>query len=149
MKFLFKPIVFGYLFIFLIIRFFMPKKKREKTEEKSLEASSGTRKKSWKSSLVVTILIVLLVVLVILVPVLLYQLGMISNPFKNLHLESKEFVVRDDCSMIVGNLIHSIQDQDVCGQKCRTDCGVRNLFYQDSKFTERPGDCNECKCYCK
>jgi hypothetical protein len=127
----------------------MPKKRKAKGEGKVEEVSVANKKKGKKSRLLLTGLIVLLIALIALVGILLLQLGVVDNPFTNLHFQPKEFIIKDECSMIVGNLIHSIQDEGVCEQKCKTDCDVRDMFYYDFEFTEKMGDCHECKCYCR
>ncbi|MFH1802002.1 MAG: hypothetical protein ABH864_00960 [archaeon] len=120
----------------------MPRSKKHKPDKKG-----GKRKK--RSLLIGIVLIVLLAVLVLLVPVLLYQLGLVNNPFTNLHFQPKEFIVKDECAMIVGNLIHPIQDEGICEQRCKMDCDVRGLFFYDFEFTESVGDCHTCKCRCR
>lgn len=117
----------------------MPKRKREK--------KSGRRKR--RSWIFGSFLILLLVALVVLVPILLYQLGLVNNVFANLHIEKQEFLIEDDCSVIAGNIMHTIEDEGDCKHRCKNNCGVRELFFYDSEFIEKVGDCHECKCYCR
>lgn len=127
----------------------MARKKKVQVEERAEVVPGKIKKKGRRSLIFGLILIILFVSLLVLVPILLFQIGLVKNPFTNLHIEPREFNVVDECSMIVGNLIHSIQDEGVCEQRCKIDCDVRGLFFYDSEFSESPNDCHKCRCFCR
>ena len=120
-------------------------KKRLKSKKLSLRESKK-EKKSRKGIFITIILFIILLVLVILT--LLFQLNIIKNPFKNFNSKPQLFSIKDECSLIVGKLIHNIKDEGSCQLMCKLNCNVRNLNFYNSEFKEIEKDCNECNCYC-
>ncbi len=61
----------------------------------------------------------------------------------------KEYLIEDECGLVVGNLIHQIKNEGECRIKCRNECEVREESFYDSEFEERENACHLCICYCK
>lgn len=95
------------------------------------------------------LIFVLVLALVFLVLFLLIEEGILENPFSEYGKVEQKFSVRDECSLIVGNLIHQIDDEGICEARCKTNCQVREMNYIRFEFLEVEGDCNVCDCYCK
>jgi len=115
-----------------------------KSKIESASARHLKRKKKFK-----TTLIILVIALAVIIVALLNQLGIIESQFKNPLAEPQEYFIEDRCSLIVGQLIHTIGDSDTCELRCKTECEVRKQTYHDSKFTEIEEDCNSCNCFCR
>ncbi|GBE20088.1 hypothetical protein BMS3Abin17_00822 [archaeon BMS3Abin17] len=115
----------------------MSKKKRE------------LKKKAYKLDRTrMTILIIILTIfLTTLFLYLLVQFNIIS-PLKKISLGPKLFMLEDECTLVVGKLIHTIKDDNTCEFRCKTNCEVREMLFYKSDFLKNQGDCNECTCYC-
>lgn len=59
-----------------------------------------------------------------------------------------KIVIKDDCSMITGKLIHEIRDQQDCKLKCKNACNVRDQEYFSSNFVANENACHTCNCFC-
>ena len=94
-------------------------------------------------------LILLIIALLALVFILLVQFGFVNNPFEKLNREPELFRVEDSCSLIVGQLIHTINNADECEVRCKANCELRESDFHNSEFSQREKDCNLCNCYCK
>jgi len=88
------------------------------------------------------------VVLITLILALLIQTNTIANPLRGLLAKEQTFSISDDCSLIVGQLIHTIASDDVCEMRCKTYCQTREISYTNHLFTTRQNDCNVCECSC-
>jgi hypothetical protein len=131
----------------------MAKKKRskgKKSKDKIEPLKKPKKRKQRKGTKAIMAVIILLAVLVILLVFFaLVQGGYVENPLDAFgHVEQK-FDVRDECSMILGNLIHTVNDEGVCEQKCHAQCDVREMEFVRSEFKESLVDCHTCNCYCK
>ena len=123
----------------------MPKKKTKKED-----ININPAKKSKVSKRFISILIILLsAILVIIIPLLLIQIGLIKNPLNYLPSSPELFTIEDKCSLIVGQLIHNIGDEDSCQQICKSNCEVREMQFYSSEFEKKEEDCNKCNCYCE
>jgi len=111
---------------------------------KKTKASKIPRKK--KILLTIELLLIFLAVLVLF---LLFQFGFIKNPIKKINLEPEFFDIKDNCAMIVGQLIHTIDNEVTCELVCKTNCETREMKFYSSEFTEKENDCNGCACFCK
>ena len=97
----------------------------------------------------IRILVVLLVIGIIsLIVVSLIQFGVTSLISKRLEKPEK-FEIRDECSLILGKVIHQIKDEGNCKIMCLGECEVRNMEFYDSEFIEKESDCHVCYCYCR
>ena len=61
----------------------------------------------------------------------------------------KSFQIADECGLIMGNLLHTIKNEDACKIKCRAQCMTIELEYGSSFFNESLKSCNTCECNCK
>ena len=138
----------------------MPKKnqKKGKTHSKVKKPNNyksknnqkvKTKKYFSKKSKLGFILVILAVILAIIMMLLLIEFRMIKNPIKNPLAQPQLFVIDDKCSLIVGQLMHTINDGDGCEMRCKTDCDVRKMDFYNSEFIKNEKDCNNCECYCK
>ncbi|MCK4997500.1 hypothetical protein KAS08_04295 [Candidatus Pacearchaeota archaeon] len=84
------------------------------------------------------------ILVAILVGLILFNSGI----FEEAHDISK-FSIDDECSIIMGNLIHNIRDGGDCKIKCVNNCEIRELDFYDSEFTFENSSCHTCDCYCK
>ncbi len=121
---------------------------RKKGRGKKLAVQEGRKQRKSRKGVFI-IIILLIVLLLVIIPILLFQLNIIGNPLKNLNSKPQLFVIKDECSLIVGKLIHNIKDEGSCQLICRSNCEVRSLNFYNSEFKEIEKDCNECNCYCK
>jgi len=119
------------------------------SNKNSLKKLSKKPHKKFNKNLIIGFVIILISALLVLSLTLLVQTGIIENPLKNLNLKEQLFMVKDGCSMIVGNLMHTINNDDDCKRQCKSDCQVREMNFQRFVFTKVPNNCNECSCYCK
>lgn len=115
------------------------KKKPKKVTRKKLADKSLLRRKIIR--IILRVCIVLLFLLIFLVFV---GLGGLKKP-----QEPELFRIKDECSLVMGNLIHSIKDEGECKLRCFNDCGIRRMEYDLSKFREVTNSCNSCDCYCR
>ncbi|MBD3253216.1 hypothetical protein GF386_05770 [Candidatus Pacearchaeota archaeon] len=106
-----------------------------------------TKKKSRKKINKI-ILITIIVLIVILATLLIFQFG-IFKYVKNITKEPRLFVIRDECSLILGNILHQIKSNGECKIFCRNNCNLREMNYHNSEFIEKEGSCHICNCYCK
>jgi hypothetical protein len=82
------------------------------------------------------------VLVLVLVGLIMSSLGF----FKNSELEM--FTLKDECSLVMGNLIHQIRDGGECRIKCVNECDVRNMDFVEFEFLGKNNDCNSCECWC-
>lgn len=61
----------------------------------------------------------------------------------------QEFDILDECSLIMGNLVHQIRDGAECRIKCVNECDVREMEFVEFVFSEGVGECNSCDCWCE
>jgi|WetSurMetagenome_2_1015567.scaffolds.fasta_scaffold437832_2 hypothetical protein len=130
-----------------------PKIKGTKSLNK-LELPEEVEIKTWKKKfftkrVVYIALILFILILACLVLALLFEESIISNPFATFTAKTQIFSVEDRCSLIAGQLIHTLSNEEDCKVRCRTTCELRNTQFQNSEFLQKEKDCNICKCYCK
>lgn len=129
-------------FIYLgLLKTLMPKKKKLKKEVKKINKPS---KKIIQISIIILALVLLLLSLFLLV-----ETGIIKNPLDRLNSKNKVYNLQDECSLIVGQLIHSIEDENDCQLKCRTNCNVRGETYLYEEFIKSENNCHTCTCSCR
>jgi hypothetical protein len=112
----------------------------------SKHAKPKRRKK--RSNGLYALIVVLIIFFLVLCIALLVQLNVVDNPIQDVNSEPQLFNIRDECTMILGNLIHKIKDADGCELSCKTECGVRDMGFYSSDFIESDTDCHVCRCYC-
>ena len=132
------------------------KSNNKKSEDKKFKAledyqsskKEGKNKKKQKFKNLYVVIILLVIFLLVLSLVLLIEMNIIKNPIENFNLHPKLFTIKDDCTMIVGNIIHKIKDEGGCEMACKTECGVRDMSFHSSEFIMSERDCHSCNCYC-
>jgi hypothetical protein len=115
---------------------------------KTVEIKSG-KKRFFTKKVVYAILIIFVLILGGLVLALLFEYSLIKNPFAKLTAEVQVFSVEDRCSLIAGQLIHTLSNEDECKVRCKSTCESWNTQFQNSEFLQKEKDCNICNCYCK
>ncbi len=80
----------------------------------------------------------------ILLGLIIYSAGLFEPEHEITKVE-----VLDECSLIMGNLIHNIRDLGDCKIKCNDNCEIRGLEFHDSEFVFQNSSCHTCDCYCK
>ncbi len=63
--------------------------------------------------------------------------------------EARMFVVNDECSLVMGNLIHQIRDEGECRIKCVNECDVREMDFVRFIYESKNDGCNSCECWCE
>ena len=104
----------------------------------------GKRKDGFPKKLLLIVLIILLLAVIFW---LLVETAIIKLPPKSTQI--KIFAVQDECSIIVGKLIHTIDDEGTCQLKCRATCEVKGLQLDRVTFVQGDNQCNRCECACK
>lgn len=85
---------------------------------------------------------------------LLVILGLVFKEYfyKKIFKENKteRFVINDECSVFMDNIIHQIKDDADCNIKCRAECLVRKKEPINHTFKSNfSGPCFSCECYCR
>ena len=109
-------------------------------------AAKKVKKRFFKSRQLIILLSVLLAIIFL---VILFNQGFIGNPLENFGKGITKVVAPDECTIIAGNLLHTIEDEGDCNLKCVAECEIRTLELEDSEFMARPNNCNICTCSCK
>ena len=60
----------------------------------------------------------------------------------------QQFFVADECSLVMGNIIHPMKNDADCKIRCRGECDVREMEFINHSFSEKVNSCHECSCYC-
>ncbi|GEM_PF-5703480 len=63
----------------------------------------------------------------------------------------REFSVEDSCGLAFGKVLHTVEDDDACSGRCRSECIARDMPYKSHVFGGNSSEsmCNTCRCYCK
>lgn len=84
------------------------------------------------------------VLLVVLVGLAMFNAGVFEKT------ESpKLFNIKDECALVMGNLVHQVRDRGECRIKCVNECDVRGMDFSNFSFEGKNDDCNSCGCWCK
>jgi hypothetical protein len=91
---------------------------------------------------------VLLAGIILLALLLLFfglkSLGLFSPP-----AQEQKFTLLDECSLVMGKILHPLKDSGDCLVKCRNECQIRSLSYERVEFSLEENSCNVCDCYCR
>ena len=104
------------------------------------------RKKLSRRRLFVRVLLSLVIALGILLAFLiLAEFGAFREAKKVERID-----IADECSRIVGNLVHVIEDAGSCKLRCDNECEIRDKEYFNSSFlmSKSGNSCNACLCEC-
>ena len=82
--------------------------------------------------------------IIILAGLILFNMGIFEQ-----EREIFKFTVDDECSIIMGNLIHNVRDEGDCKIKCMNNCEIRELDFYDSEFILENSSCHTCDCFCR
>lgn len=93
------------------------------------------------------LILILAICLVVIGIFLLIENEFIENPFTS--REPVTIEARDFCSLIAGNVLHTINNGDECRLQCLAQCETRDMSLGDSEFNKIENDCNTCSCYCE
>ena len=93
------------------------------------------------------ILIIIFVLIVLLLILLIVEYSTLNLGF--LIKKPKLFVIKDECSLILNNIIHKMKNGDECRIVCRNECELRKMSFHNSEFIEGNNSCHTCNCYCK
>jgi hypothetical protein len=102
-----------------------------------------------KKIYLIILLLLLLTLFTIILLWLLIEINAIKNPFTEINYTPRLYVIKDDCTLIQGQLIHSIKDESICELRCKSDCTLRSMSFVKSEFNQKTDDCSTCNCYCK
>lgn len=120
----------------------------DKIKKKKSQKSNSSDSKKKKRIYTITFAILAIILIAILITIAVDNL-LINNPFIQITKNTVQFEIPDVCTIIAGQLAHSIEDEDRCAQICRAECEVRESSFVESEFIERENNCNQCQCYCK
>ncbi|MBM3200111.1 hypothetical protein FJZ53_04170 [Candidatus Woesearchaeota archaeon] len=70
------------------------------------------------------------------------------SPSKMLNFEKKKIIIPDECGNIIGNVLHSVTDEDQCKMKCLNQCSTIGMERDKVVFSKGINTCNSCECYC-
>jgi len=94
--------------------------------------------------------VILLIIFLILVFLILLVFWFeIPLKIKNISKEPQLIPLKDECSIILNNLVHQINDEGTCKIKCINECNFKKMKFYNSAFTSKNNSCNLCNCYCK
>lgn len=85
-----------------------------------------------------------LILVVVFIGLILFNFGVFEKG-----KEIIKFSLDDECSIIMGNLIHNIRDNGDCKIKCINNCKIRKLDFYDVEFALQNSSCHICDCYCR
>lgn len=63
--------------------------------------------------------------------------------------EVRLFSIMDECSLVMGNLIHQIRDSGDCRIRCINECDIRDMDFDSVEFVLQNSTCHLCDCYCR
>jgi hypothetical protein len=122
------------------------KKKFGKSKVKNRKYFEGKRKVKHYSWCFLVLAFVLLIIFVSIFISEFVSFNFIGDIFEKPHLVD----IKDECSLIMGNLVHQVRDETDCNLRCNNECNMEDSKFIESNFT-RNGDgvCNRCDCFCK
>lgn len=119
----------------------MLKKRLNKQGHKSIRHKAYHRNTQY-------VLYVALFLVLILALVLVFEFLDFSKVKK--HFDDPTYVeILDECSIIMGNLVHQVRDLDDCTIRCHNECVLMESDVDSVDFISSQSGCNTCSCYCK
>ena len=106
------------------------------------------KKKRKTRKLTKTIVMIIIAFSILLIILLIIQ-SHILDLFTDLFKEPELFIIRDECSLIVGQIIHEMKNEGDCKIMCTNNCILRDMKYYNSSFIQKINSCHTCNCYCK
>jgi len=118
---------------------------KKNSSAKIVASGNGKIVKAQKNRKVVRLLFFGIGVLVLV----LIGLVMFSFGFFERFGGEEHFDIKDECGIILGNLVHQVRDEGECRLKCVNECDVREMDFVRFEFEGKVEDCNSCDCWCK
>lgn len=56
--------------------------------------------------------------------------------------EARLFPLKDECSLVMGSLIHQIRDFGDCHIRCINECDIRDMDFESIEFVLQNSTCN-------
>ncbi len=88
---------------------------------------------------------ILILILLALISINLNFEGFVKSIFRS----SELIVIKDNCGVVMDNLIHEIKSEDVCRIRCINECVLLEKSIDRVEFIENESSCYKCNCYCK
>lgn len=84
-----------------------------------------------------------LIFIIILAVAIAAVIAINPNPERN------SFKIEDKCGKFVNVMSHTIEDENACKTRCRSQCDSTGLRYRKARFEKSELGCNSCTCNCK
>ena len=120
-------------------------KKREMGKSKikvSGVGKIGAARKKKNRATVIALFAGVGVLTLLLVYLIVQNFGFFENA------QPERFIIKDECAVIMGSLVHQIRDEGECRIKCVNECDVREMGFVEFGFEGKNDDCNACDCWC-
>ncbi len=101
-----------------------------------------TAKRKTNRAIVIGLFVGIGVLVLVLIGLVMFNFGFFENH------EPEFFSVKDECSLIMGNLVHQIRDDGECRIRCVNECDVRDMDFVKFEYEGKDNDCNSCGCWC-
>lgn len=105
--------------------------------------------KQKKKKIIKRILLILIISLIFLLTILTMMNLEVITKIKNLSKKPTLFIIPDECSLILSNIVHKIKNEDECKIVCINECVMREMKFHESEFVIGNNSCHTCNCYCK
>ena len=100
-----------------------------------------------KFRLIKIVYLAIILLLILLIVAIFIQSESI-NYIKRYFSKPKLIVIKDECNLLMDNILHNIRDSDDCKIRCQNECNLAKLKFQRINFVNGKG-CYTCDCYCK
>jgi len=97
------------------------------------------------SRIFLSVVIFLSLIVLLILAFTYVDFNFVKKPFEKPHL----IEIRDECSFILGNLVHQIRDETDCNLRCNNFCNMEETKFISSEFVYSNNSCHSCDCYCK
>jgi hypothetical protein len=103
----------------------------------------GAARKRKNRNVVIGLFVGIGILAVVLIGLIISSFGLFEGSS-----EPEMFSIKDECSLMMGNLIHQIRDEGECRIKCVNECDVREMNFVRFEFEGKNNDCSSCDCWC-
>jgi len=119
----------------------MKKKLRKGSKRRPNKRNETARNK--RKYAVRVLLAIALVLLILIGFLLIVQSGTFEKKS-----EPEYFSLQDECQAVMGNLMHSINNEGECKLRCINHCDIREMNFEGFEFIEETTACSHCGCSC-
>ena len=63
--------------------------------------------------------------------------------------KTTSFEIQDKCGSAFQAVLHTVESDGVCKIRCKSQCEVDDLKYDNHVFTMQVVGCHNCTCYCQ